>query len=90
MKNLKDIFDELSKNYEIDWTDENEVAFNIYFEKENVKYRIYVDADYVGYFSLNPKLKTWMAISHDHYDEEKDFDEIYSGIIFYLRENIRP
>lgn len=78
MESINDLYNELSKNYSVEWIDDK--SFYVYFDK----YRAYVDSKYIGYFVKKKRLfskKTfWKDITHDHYDDS-NYDLMYKDIL---------
>ena len=87
MKNIKDLYNKLEKDYKLKWIDNQKESFNIYFTKNNLEYMIYVDIEYLGYFRKTKGLfRHWKNISHDHFDDKEDIEELYKTIISFIEE----
>lgn len=93
MNNLINVYNKLKDTYKLEWIDNGQNAFYLYFERNNELYKIYVDKKYLGYYKNKKGLfgkEKWTEISHDHFDNEDDtFSDLYDGIIDFINEPLK-
>ena len=73
---IREAFNELKKQYRVEWIDQAEECFYLYFSKGS-EYRIFTSGDYAELEVKKCFLgrKCWHPVSHAHYDDPDDTQE---------------
>ena len=86
MNNLKALYDELGKTYEVEWDNGDSYSFTLYFDgKRGRKYQLHISEDMV-HILRKAKIfhwSYWREVSHWHCDDYS-FNDVFDVVQHYL------
>ena len=88
MQSLSEVYNNLSKEYKLEWIDDKKQGFYVYISNGRKEYRLNVYEDYIGIEKKKNifKAEFWDLNKHIHIDNKNaNYQEIYNQVLSCIR-----